>query len=354
MESFAAACATGAVAAGAGRVGSTTMNDVPPAWHYPAASIVASATTGRANARIRLESLGARSIADQPVQWVLRFLCLRLLGGLSSNRYVCRTLPLSPSGFVRPLRRPPGPVSKLALARMSQGCNTEPYGSVFIRRSTPSSRAVADADAARDPRAPRADATRRSPSSPTQFDMTLTGMKKHVQLLEDAGLVTTREGRPRAHLPARPAPPRRRSRLDREVPADAGSPPRPPRGIPRAHQRRQTMTATADQQSTHAPQSPRRATARSASSASSMRRAIASGARSPTPRSSRSGGDAATSSSSRSMELERGGHWRFVEHAPDGSARLRGPLPRSRRRRSGSCAPSSGTACPGHVDPRDR
>ena len=37
-----------------------------------------------------------------------------------------------------------------------------------------------------------------------KFHMTLTGMKKHVGVLEQAGLVTTREGRPRADLQARP------------------------------------------------------------------------------------------------------------------------------------------------------
>jgi DNA-binding transcriptional ArsR family regulator len=39
-----------------------------------------------------------------------------------------------------------------------------------------------------------------------RFHMTLTGMKKHVGVLEQAGLVKTQKGRARADLQARPAP----------------------------------------------------------------------------------------------------------------------------------------------------
>ena len=41
-----------------------------------------------------------------------------------------------------------------------------------------------------------------------QFDMTLTGMKKHVQLLERRRAGAHAEGRPRSHLLARHSPPR--------------------------------------------------------------------------------------------------------------------------------------------------
>ena len=50
-----------------------------------------------------------------------------------------------------------------------------------------------------------------------KFHMTLTGMKKHVGVLEQAGLVATREGRARADLQARPAPAGGRDGMDREV-----------------------------------------------------------------------------------------------------------------------------------------
>ena len=93
---------------------------------------------------------------------------------------------------VRP-RRPP-PRDRL---------DTEPNGSVFAARLDASFAALSDAT-----RRGVLEQLGRADASITEladrFHMTLTGMKKHVGVLEQAGLVTTREGRARADLQARP------------------------------------------------------------------------------------------------------------------------------------------------------
>ena len=55
-----------------------------------------------------------------------------------------------------------------------------------------------------------------------KFNMTLTGMKKHVGVLEQAGLVITREGRSRADLHDRPASIGGSDGMAREVPPALG------------------------------------------------------------------------------------------------------------------------------------
>ena len=84
---------------------------------------------------------------------------------------------------------------------------TEPYGSVFHPTSTPSSPPSPTPRAA----GSSSDSGGREASITElaeQFEMTLTGMKKHVQAARGRRTGAHTEGRPRPHLHARPAPPR--------------------------------------------------------------------------------------------------------------------------------------------------
>ena len=86
------------------------------------------------------------------------------------------------------------------------------------------------------------------------FGISLTGMKKHVRVLEDAELVTTKKvGRARRCNSARGGS--RTPRSGSDLPADAGGAPRPVRGDARTHRRRTAMTsaAAADHRHRHHP-----------------------------------------------------------------------------------------------------
>ena len=94
--------------------------------------------------------------------------------GISLRLFLC--------AFVVKNEPSPALADNAGLARAPLADDTEPYGSVFP--------ACLDATFAA-----LADTTRRGDASITElagaFDMTLTGMKKHVRVLEGAGLVTT-------------------------------------------------------------------------------------------------------------------------------------------------------------------
>ncbi len=152
------------------------------------------------------------------------------------------------------------------------------------------------------------------------FEMTLTGIKKHVAVLEDGEAGDDGEGGPGAHLQAGPPPARAtrqtwiakyrqmlEARLDRlgEFLGDGRKDHRHERSRegPSPNRRRA---------------SPPPATARSASSASSTRRATGCGRRSPTPTLVAQWWGRGNKLVIERMEVVRGGHWRFVEHGPEG------------------------------------
>src|SRR5262245_66603037 len=75
--------------------------------------------------------------------------------------------------------------------------------------------------------------------------MTLTGIAKHVHVLENAQLVTTEKVGRAAALPARTTTARRRDGMANAVPADGRSPRRRTGRLPRPHEGRRRMRTRA-------------------------------------------------------------------------------------------------------------
>src|SRR5690606_33780564 len=118
------------------------------------------------------------------------------------------------------------------------------------------------------------------------------------------------EGGPGQDLPSGTAPARGRVGVDREVPPDARGPSRPARGLPRAHERKRLMSRSA-QITTPSDReirierifdAPRERVWQAMTDPALVAQWWGRGNNLVIQR----------------MEVKRGGHWRFVEHGPDG------------------------------------
>src|SRR4026207_2447549 len=118
---------------------------------------------------------------------------------------------------------------------------TEPYGSVSTSAARPRFLRSLRLHSPRDPRAPRPlrrvdQRPRRQIRDDPHWDEEAREGPRERRTGQH------KKGRPGPYLQARAPAFGRRDSLDREVPGNAGRPPQPSRGIPRAHKRNRIMT----------------------------------------------------------------------------------------------------------------
>ena len=173
--------------------------------------------------------------------------------------------------------------------------------------------------------------------------MTLTGMKKHVSILEDAGLVTTEKvGRVRTARLG-PRKPRRRNRFHRDVSNDGRGTIQPARGFPRAHKGEMMATTTKE--------APAKATLTTPSDREIRVERIFNASRDRVwkaftePELIAQWWGRGNKLVIEKMEVERGGHWRVVEHADGQASWIRGTLSRGHAAGPDRAERSNGTGC---------